>query len=70
MFNYDYEDPKYIFHYTHEGKEIEMKTDSVYIVDLVDNIKSFLLASGWGPGVVRRIQVLEDEELEELGIED
>ena len=53
-----------------DKKVVQMTVDSETIDVVLEEFKNFLLATGWTPGLVNRIQLLEDYEMEQLGIEE
>ena len=53
-----------------DKKVVQMTVDSETIDVVLEEFKNFLLATGWTPQLVRRIQLLEDYEIEQLKIEE
>ncbi len=53
-----------------DKKVVQMTVDSETIDVILEEFKNFLLATGWTPQLVRRIQLLEDYEIEQLKIEE
>ena len=53
-----------------DKKVVQITVDSETIDVVLDEFKNFLLATGWTPALVRHIQLLEDYEMERLGIEE
>ena len=60
----------YKFKYFRGDKKVVQMTVDLETIDVVlEEFKNFLLATGWTPELINHIQLLEDYEMEQLGIE-
>ena len=57
-------------YFSNDRKKVQVNIESEHIEVVLDEFKNFLLATGWSSEIVKRIQILEEEDMEKLGWND